>query len=129
MARVDLQEFHKKASAVHEAFLASQTEPLRDALSNLNKWHSLHSDRIAEFETQVAKLKKHTQKAPDASYTKLAVNNFQRRVVSMSFLESYAISCVYIFLIFPRHSECATLKIDRITVNTENAGGRVCRGV
>ena len=44
-----------------------------DALSNLDKGHSLHSDRIAELEKQVANLKKHKQQVPDASYTKLAV--------------------------------------------------------
>ena len=74
VTRADLQEFHEKASAEHKAFVASQTELLSDALSNLDKWHSLHSDRIAELEKQVANLKKHKRQVPDASYTKLAVN-------------------------------------------------------
>ena len=95
VTRADLQEFHEKASSEHKAYVASQTEPLRDAVSDIQKEQSEHRDRIFKLETlsdrveqlesrssgldltQLEKIQMKVMNANDPAYQQMAISGFK----------------------------------------------------
>ena len=77
VTRADLQEFHEKARLEYNALVASQTEPLRDAVSDLEKEQTIHRDRIFKLETHVGDERAKKPDPNDVALLRISFKGFE----------------------------------------------------
>ena len=77
VTRADLQEFHDKAKLEYNAFVASQTEPLRDAVSDLENEQIIHRDRIFKLENQVGQERARKPDPNDVALLRISFKGFE----------------------------------------------------
>ena len=89
VTRSDLEEFHERASQETRALVLSQTDPIKESVTELLKSDVANFERVGRLETRVEQLEKKKEKSgPDLSFQKLAVLKFPEKVCLEDRLES-----------------------------------------
>jgi hypothetical protein len=89
VTRSDLEEFHERACQETRALVLSQTDPIKESVTELLKSDVANFERVGRLETRVEQLEKKKDKSgPDLSFQKLAVVKFPDKVCLEDRLDS-----------------------------------------